>query len=124
MSITSALRLSLRATSNAAFVARTDTVIARLKEGDDLTLALTGAGLFPDDFLHIVTVAEESGRLSEVMEHQTKHYEEEANRRLLVLNMLSSWGVWLAVAILLIVMIFRIFTIAYLGPLTADPFAL
>jgi type IV pilus assembly protein PilC len=117
MSITSALRLSLRATSNAAFEARTDTVIARLKEGDDLTLARTGAGLFPEDFLHIVAVAEESGRLSEVMQHQTEHYEQETNRRLMVLNGLATFGVWLAVAVLLIVLIFRIFFF-YLGQLT------
>jgi type IV pilus assembly protein PilC len=117
MSITSAARLSLRATSNAAFESQTDTVVARLKEGDDLTMALTEARLFPDEFLHIVAVAEESGRLSEVMQHQTEHYEQEASRRLTVLNMMASFGVWLAVAILLIVMIFRIFTIAYLGPI-------
>jgi type IV pilus assembly protein PilC len=117
MSIASAVRLSLRATSNAAFVARTDAVVARLKGGDDLTMALSEARLFPEEFLHIVAVAEESGRLTEVMQHQTEHYEQEASRRLTVLNMMAMFGVWLAVAILLIVMIFRIFTIAYLGPI-------
>lgn len=117
MSMTSAIRLSMRATSNAAFVSRTEKVIEHLKEGEELTVALRSAGLFPDDFLHIVAVAEESGRLSEVMEHQTEHYEQEASRRLTVLNMMASGGVWLAVAIIMITVIFRIVTVVYLGPL-------
>ena len=57
------------------------------------------------------------GRVPEMMRHQANYYNEEASRRLTVLNMMAMFGVWLAVAILLIVMIFRIFTIAYLGPI-------
>src|SRR5262249_48082734 len=59
MPITRALALSLRATGNAAFEAQTDAVVKALKAGDDLTLALAQGGVFPQEFLHMVAVAEE-----------------------------------------------------------------
>ena len=118
MSITRAMRLTLRATSNAAFEARSNVVEDGLKHGDDLTVALTSAGLFPQQFLHIVAVAEEAGRLSEVMKHQAEHYQEESSRRLTILTQVTAWGVYGLVALLLIIVIFRI-ALTYIGML--DP---
>jgi type IV pilus assembly protein PilC len=117
MSIHNAVRHSMRATSNAAFIARTEAVVDRLKQGDELAEALGGSGLFPHDFLHIVAVAEESGRLSEVMQHQTEHYEQEASRRLTALNMIASGGIWLTIGIIMIFMIFRIVMVIYINPI-------
>ena len=50
MPIAKALRLSFRATGNAAFVDRLDRAVAAVKEGDELTAALTATGLFPEEF--------------------------------------------------------------------------
>jgi hypothetical protein len=47
--------------------------------------------------------------LPDVLKHQTDYYEEEARRRMSALTQGASWGVWLFVAILIIVAIFRIF---------------
>lgn len=115
--IVSALRLSLRATGNAAYALRTDTVVQSLKSGDELGTALARHGLFPVDFLNIVAVAEEGGRVPEVMRHQAEYYEEEAARRLTTLTHLAGFSVWLIVAGLIVFSIFRIFTTAYLGAL-------
>lgn len=108
MPLRQALRLSMRATANEAFVARTDAVLEALRQGEELTVALTRSGMFTEDFLHIVAVAEESGRLAEEMQRQTTHYQEESARRLTALSMLASFGVWLFVAVLIIIAIFRI----------------
>jgi type IV pilus assembly protein PilC len=118
MSVVNAVRLSLRATSNAAFVATTDTVLDALRRREELTVALTSARIFPEEFLHIVAVAEESGRLSEVMQHQTQQYEQESMRRLTMLNMAASFAVWCFVAILIIIAIFRI-ALFYIGMIDA-----
>lgn len=115
MSILKALRLSLRATGNAAYVARTEAVQTVLKEGNDLTLALTNDYLFPEEFRNIIAVAEESGRVPEVMRQQAAYYEEEAGRRTTALAAAAGWGVWAIVAALIIVAIFRIFFTVYLG---------
>jgi type IV pilus assembly protein PilC len=108
MSITKALRLSLRATGNAAYVARTPIIVDALKAGDELTLALTKSKIFPEDFLHIVAVAEESGSISEVMQKQAEHYQEEAGRRLKTLARVAGFAVWALYAIFMVVMIIRL----------------
>jgi type IV pilus assembly protein PilC len=116
MPITRAVDLSLRATDNDAFVATSETVRDALSEGEDLTVSLKKTRLFPPDFEDILANAEESGRLTQVLEHQTHYYEELSSRRLTILARAAGWGVWLAVAIVLIVVIFRLF-FSYLGVL-------
>jgi type II secretory pathway component PulF len=108
MPITKALRLSLRATSNQAFVARTDIVVAALKEGEDLGLALAKAQIFPEDFLNIVAVGEEGGRVPEVMKQQAAYYQEEAGRRLKALARAAGFLVWVLYAAFMIIAIFRL----------------
>jgi type IV pilus assembly protein PilC len=116
MPITRALDLSLQATDNDAFVSRSEKVRAGLRAGDELAPTLARTRLFPEEFENILSNAEEGGRLTEVLEHQTKYYEEESSRRLTILTQVASWGVWLAVAIVIIIAIFRIF-LTYLGVL-------
>jgi type IV pilus assembly protein PilC len=109
MPIGRAIRLSMRATGNAAFEVRADQAISAVKAGDELTAALGRTGIFPEDFLRILHTAEESGRLTEVLQQQGNHYDEESSRRLAILTGLASYGVWFFVGALLIFAIFRIF---------------
>jgi type IV pilus assembly protein PilC len=108
MSITRALALSLRATGNEAYVARTASILEAVRQGDDLTLALTRSKIFPEDFLSIMAVAEESGQIAEVMARQAKYYQEEAGRRLTILTRVAGYGVWVAYAVFMVILIFRI----------------
>jgi type IV pilus assembly protein PilC len=109
MSIHKALRLSFRATGNVAFAAASTIAEESVQRGDELTLALRRTGLFPEDFDRIIAVAEESGKLNDVLKHQADHYYEEASRRLAVLTSLAGFGVWALVAIFIIIAIFRIY---------------
>ena len=108
MPIAQAVRLSLRATGNAAFGEASPGVEDRLRGGEDLTLALAGSGLFPQTFLDILAVAEEGGRVPEVLRHQADHYEDELRRGLTLLARVTGGGVWLVVAALIVMAIFRI----------------
>jgi type IV pilus assembly protein PilC len=114
MPIANALRLSMRGTGNTAFTAREDQMRESIRNGEDLALALRKTGVFPEDFLNIVESAEEGGRVSEIMRHQTEFYEEETRRRLTILTTTASWTVYALVACLIIFMIFRIF-ISYIS---------
>lgn len=107
--IARALRLALRATGNDAFIARTQRIEEAVRAGNDLSEALAGSRRFPPDFLDIMANAEEAGRLSDVLRHQADHYHEEAGRRLTALTRTMSAGIWLVVAGLIILVIFRIF---------------
>jgi type IV pilus assembly protein PilC len=113
MPITSTVRLSMRATGNAAYVNHTDAAVTGLKAGDDLTVALSKAKLFPSDFLDIMANAEEGGRVPEVMRHQGEYYEEEARRRMTILSRTASWGLYVGISCIIIFIIFRIFMSIY-----------
>ena len=110
MSIGKAVRLSLRAAGNQAFIASTDGVLADIERGDDLTFALGRTGLFPEDLMHSVAVAEESGTLDAVLRHQGDHYHDEASRRLAVLTSLAGYVIWAGVGLFIIVAIFRLYS--------------
>jgi type II secretory pathway component PulF len=116
MPIKHALRLSLKATGNAAFTARTGVVLEAIKAGEDLTLALSKCRLFPEGFMSMVAMAEEGGRVPEILRHQAEYYHEEASRRLTTLTKMATGGVWLVYAIFMIVAIFKIASM-YLGAL-------
>jgi type IV pilus assembly protein PilC len=108
MSVMDALRLSLRATGNGAFIARTAMVVDALKEGDDLTLSLAKTRLFPEEFQNIVAVAEESGRVPEVMRKQAGYYQEEAGRRLTALTKAAGLAMYGLYIIFMVTAIFRL----------------
>lgn len=103
-----ALRLSLRGTGNGAFEAATPRVLQAIRDGEDLTIALNKANVFPSNFLDIIAVGEEGGRLDEVLKHQAQYYEEESSRRMTMLTSVASHGIWLLVALMIIFLIFRI----------------
>jgi type IV pilus assembly protein PilC len=114
MSIVKAMRLSLSATGNAAFIAHAEQIEGDLRQGEELTLALSRSGLFPEDFQHIIAVAEESGTLDQVLAHQTEHYQEESGRRLAILASVAGYIVYAFVGLVIIIAIFRIYN-WYLG---------
>jgi type II secretory pathway component PulF len=116
MPIKQAVRLSLQATGNAAFTARTGVVLEAIKAGEDLTLALLKCRLFPEQFMSMVAMAEEGGRVPEILRHQAEYYHEESSRRLTTLTKMATGGVWLLYAIFMIVAIFKIASI-YLNAL-------
>jgi type IV pilus assembly protein PilC len=109
MPVGKALQLSLRATGNPAWEAQASAVKAATMTGDDLTTILSRTGLFPDEFEQILSVAEMSGSISEVMEKQAEHYHEEAGRRLSTLTAVAGYAIWAGIAILIIIAIFRLY---------------
>src|SRR5262249_45061569 len=108
LAISEALDLSLRASGNAAFAYCSEQVQTSLRGGDDLTAALSTTGLLRPEFEAIGATGEESGRLPEVMKQQAEFFEEEAELKLKILTKLSGFGVWAAVATIIIIAIFRI----------------
>jgi type IV pilus assembly protein PilC len=113
------LRLSLRATANEAYTKISDDIASEIRRGTEVTTAMSGFGerLFPAEFMNALQIGEDTGRLAEVMRKQSDYYREEAKRKLRVLSFLASGSVYAMVGVLLIVMIFKIFTTAYLNPM-------
>ncbi|MFO0846572.1 MAG: type II secretion system F family protein [Gemmataceae bacterium] len=114
MSIGKALRLSMRATGNSAYADAEDVVTDTVAAGDDVALALSRTGLFPEELVRVVEVAEEAGTLSEVMKHEGDEYHDEAGRRLAVLTSVAGYGIWMMIGVFITIAIFRIYG-SYLG---------
>jgi type IV pilus assembly protein PilC len=117
LSVRKTLRLALVATDNLAFTAAQGAVESALVRGETITSALTAPGVFPSHFLGTIAVAEESGRLPEVLRNAAEEYDEEARRRLNTVNKLFSYGIWIFIGGFLAFAIFRIFQTVYVQQL-------
>jgi general secretion pathway protein F len=111
-----ALRLSLQATGNAAFQQQADVIVTAVNHGETLTDALMRGGVFPFEFLTMVAVAEEGGRLVAIMEHQARHYQEEGERRLKALTATVTFLIWAGYILFMVVAILSLAQ-NYLGAL-------
>jgi len=114
MPMDKSLTASLRATSNGAFIAATPQINRLVNQGEDLSTALAATGLFPQDYIHMVKVGENSGTVPEALHRLSPQFEDQARRSLAALAGALGWGVWMVVAIFIIVLIFRVF-LNYVG---------
>jgi len=110
MPITDSLESSLRATGNGAFAAATPHICAAILEGGTVTDSLAGSRLFPDDFIEMVSVAEESGTVPEALNRLSPQFEEDAQRSLKTLTRVASVLVWMLVAGFIVFFIFSFFS--------------
>ena len=78
-------------------------------EHGTLTEALAGTGLFPLEYLHIIAVAEESGKLSERLDWLASHYAEKSETALRALVIVLARLIYLAVACVMVYFIFTFF---------------
>jgi type IV pilus assembly protein PilC len=108
MEIRRAVRLSLRTTNNAYYIDRTGEIDKSISEGNSLHEAFSDARCFPKDFLDALAVGERGGRLSQTMENLSRQYQDQARTATTVLTTLAGIAVWIAIAAIIIVMIFRL----------------
>lgn len=109
MPMVRSLTASLKATTNGAFQNATPLICAGIREGEDLSVMLAQSGLFPEDFLHMVSVAETSGTVPEMLHRLSPQFEDQARRSLKSLTVAISLAVWGAVAAFIVFFIFSFF---------------
>lgn len=109
MTIDRSLTASLKATNNGAFQAAAPEFIGRIREGEDFSTAIAASGLFPEDYVHMVSVAETSGTVPETLYRLSPQFEDQARRSLSALAATLSWSVWALVATFIVFFIFRFF---------------
>lgn len=114
MSIRPSLVSSLNATANGAFIAATPYIWEEIHSGETLGDSLRSSRLFPDEFLHFVDTAEQTGTVPEEMGRMSHQFDDEAHRALQWLSVLAARGVWALVAMMIVFFIFRI-AMVYVG---------
>lgn len=108
MPVKRALELSFSATRNAYYTRHLPDVLLRIRQGQPIADTLASTNIFPRDFLNAVTVGEQSGRLPETLEVLSDEYQDQARRATRTLTMAAGALVWLLVAGVIIMLIFRI----------------
>lgn len=117
MDLRQALPLALEATAHDAYRKLGPQVARSIGQGATLHEALAATGKFPSEMLDAVAVGEQSGMLAETMQRQSKEYEIRAIGAIGLLARVLGGVVWIAVGVLLVVLIFRVFNAAYLEPI-------
>lgn len=107
MPVHQSLEASLRATTNGAFIAATPRICELVQSGSSLTEALAAPGLFPNDYIEMVDVAETSGTVPEALMRLSPQFEDQARRSLRALTAAIAVLVWLCVAGFIVFFIFR-----------------
>jgi len=118
MPIARCLDASLRATDNGAFTGASRGVQDEVLAGEELSSALAGTRLFPEEYLQMVQVAETSGTVPEALERLSPKFEEQARRSLVLMATTVGWMVWLVVAVFIIFIIFSV-VMRYIGLINA-----
>jgi type II secretory pathway component PulF len=110
MDLRKALPLALDASGNDAFSRLGPRVARNIQQGMSLYESLAETGAFPTEFLEAISVGETSGMLAETMQRQSKDYQQRAATALSVLARIFGGVIWLLVATLIVVLIFRVFS--------------
>ncbi len=114
MEIRRALRLSLASTNNARYTDQINVIDDEIERGNSIYEAFTEAGCFPADFLDATAVGEQTGKLDESMDVLSRQYQDQARFALKTLNTVAAFLVWMIIAAIIIIMIFRL-AFFYLG---------
>lgn len=107
MPVVRSLQGSLKATGNGAFISQTPFITSAVMEGSSLTDSLAESRLFTEEYLEMVSVAEESGTVPEALYRLSPQFEDEARRAMKTLTRMLSVAVWLCVAGFIIFFVFR-----------------
>ncbi len=105
-----ALTQAFEATNNGAFEARGMSAVEAIDRRKTLTEALHETGLFPREYMDVVEIAEESGKLSDRFEWLADHHAERAEFALGLLMGALAKAIWVVVAIFIIIFIVRFFS--------------
>ena len=110
------IKASLKATTNTAYSRHAETIAKEVRKGEEVSEVLGpyGEKLFPSDFMAVVALGEETGNLAELMHKQSKHYAEEAARKMSFLAKLAGGAVYAMVGVFIIVLILKVL----LGPVS------
>jgi len=100
--------LALDSTGSDYYRSESETAQKVMQEGGELAEALRKTGLFPDDFLSAMEVAELSGSDAESLMHLARDYDERAKLAIATISSVTSGTIYAMVILLIVFFIYRI----------------
>lgn len=111
MDLRTAMPLVMDAAGNEYYAKHGSQIVRDIQNGATIHRALAETGVMPPDLLDAVAVGEESGSLPETMRRLSAEYQDRAAGALSIIAQFFGWALWLAVAAMIIALIFRIFSV-------------
>jgi type II secretory pathway component PulF len=108
-----ALELLEDISGNASVRARTISARQAVIDGAALSVALRNEGLFPELFLDMVAVGEQTGRLGETMQHIATVYDRELNKQVQIISTLIPPFVMIAIAAVVGLVVYAIMSAVF-----------
>jgi len=105
-----AIHLGLDSTDSDFYRSGKDDVVRSIRGGGTMSEALLATGIFPDDFITSVEVAEISGTDAEAMHHLAADYDQRAKSAMQALATIASRGIGVGVMVLMVFLILRMAT--------------
>ncbi len=102
-----AIHLGLDTTDSDFYRSGKEDVVNAIRRGATMSEALLATGVFPDEFITAVEVAELSGTDAEAMHHLAADYDDRARRAVHTLAGLASGIVWAGVIIVIVALSLR-----------------
>lgn len=118
MNVRRALKLSIQSTQNARYVDQISAIDEEIMAGATIREAFHRVGGYPIEFLDTLAAGELSGKTVESMGRLAKQYAEQSKIVMKTLATIAGFFVWAAVAAVIIVVIFRMYMVIYIGPTT------
>ncbi len=117
MHVKEAMQLAFDVSGNSAFKAEAPNVIDTVSNGESITSAFENINRFDEEYLAVISIAEETGKMTEKLDWLAGHYKEKTQTALTVISSLAAKLIWVAVSGFILFFIFRIFS-AYVGQIS------
>ncbi len=107
----SAVDLAFRSAGTRKFASQAESAKKSIEAGRDMHTVLGETGLFQGDTLEVVEPGEASGRLAEVLDKHFRYLKSQVKSSMATLTYLASALIWFTIAAVLVLIIFRVFSI-------------
>lgn len=105
-----AVDLSFRSAASPIFSARAEEAKTAVRQGRSLVAVIEETGLFTHDTVEAIRLGEDTGRLPETLDKQFKILKIQVQATLTRLTYFASSFIWMIIASILIMIIFRVFS--------------
>ncbi len=106
----SAVDLAFRSAGTRKFASQAEIAKESIEAGRDLHSVLGETGLFQEETLEAVELGEASGRLAETLDKHFRYLKSQVKSSMATLTYIASALIWFVIAAVLIVIIFRVFS--------------
>ncbi len=110
VSAASAVDLAFRGAGTRQYLAKAEQAKQAISQGQEMHAVLADTHLFQQETIEVVELGEASGKLAESLDKHFKHLQKQVKTAMSKVTYFASAAIWILIAAILIVIIFRVFS--------------